>query len=105
MRGRDPNLAERLKVVDELGPSTIQPVVAAARLPATLRDELREAILVVEGDAAARGRLDEGLVRRFVAVADADYDDVRAMALLARDLEGFGPLVGCEPSSEEEGSE
>jgi ABC-type phosphate/phosphonate transport system substrate-binding protein len=101
-----PDLAEQLKVVDELGPSTIQPVVAAARLPATLREELREAILGVAHDAAARGRLDDGLVRRFVAVADADYDDIRAMDSLARDagLEGFGSLGGCEPSSEEKES-
>jgi hypothetical protein len=39
-------------------------------------------------------------------VADADYDDIRAMDLLARDagLEGFGPLAGCESSSEEKES-
>lgn len=90
---RHPDLAERLKVIDELGPSTIQPVVAAARLPATLRDELREVILGVAADAV---RLAEGLVRGFVAVTDVDYDDIRAMALLAQDagLEGFGPPGG-----------
>lgn len=73
-------LAERLKVVDELGPSTIQPVVAAAR-----------------------DRLDDGLVRRFSAVAASDYDDIRAMALMARGagLEGFGPALCCARSSEE----
>lgn len=99
---RHPELAERLKVVDELGPSTIQPVVAAARLPATLRDELREAILQVTDDPAARRRLDDCLVRGFVAVGDADYDDIRAMESLTREagLEGFGPVRGCEPSSE-----
>ena len=47
---RHPNLAEQLKVVDELGPSTIQPVVAAARLPSTLREELRD------GDRRGGGR-------------------------------------------------
>ena len=103
---RHPDLAEQLKVVGQLGPSTIQPVVAAARLPATLREELREAIVGVAADAAARGRLDDGLVRGFVAVADSDYDDIRAMALMAREagLEGFGPPVGCDGSSEEKES-
>ena len=103
---RHPDLAEQLKVVDELGPSTIQPVVATARLPATLRAELRDAILGVADDAAARGRLDDGLVRRFVAVADADYDDIRAMDVMARDagMEGFGSLGGCDLSSEEKES-
>jgi phosphonate transport system substrate-binding protein len=77
---RHSDLAERLKVVDELGPSTIQPVVAAAR-----------------------DRLDDGLVRRFSAVAASDYDDIRAMALMARGagLEGFGPALCCARSSEE----
>ena len=103
---RHPDLVEQLKVVDELGPSTIQPVVAASRLPATLREELREAILGVAADAAARGRLHDGLVRGFVTVADSDYDDIRAMALMAQDagLEGFGPTLGCEGSSEKEES-
>jgi ABC-type phosphate/phosphonate transport system substrate-binding protein len=103
---RHPDLAQQLRVVDELGPSTIQPVVAAARLPATLREELRDAILGVADDATARGRLDDGLVRQFVAVADADYDDIRAMEVLARDagMEGFGSLGGCERSSEEKES-
>lgn len=103
---RHRDLAERLKVVDELGPSTIQPVVAAARLPATLREELREAILGVAADAAARDRLADGLVRGFVAVADSNYDDIRAMVLMAREagLEGFGPAVGSRRSSEEKES-
>jgi phosphonate transport system substrate-binding protein len=103
---RHPGLVERLKVVDELGPSTIQPVVAASRLPATLRKELREAIVGVAADAAARGRLDDGVVWGFVAVVDSDYDDIRAMALMAQDagLEGFGPPVGYGESSKEKES-
>jgi ABC-type phosphate/phosphonate transport system substrate-binding protein len=74
--------------------------------PATLREELREAILCVGADAAARDRIDDGLVRGFAPVADSHYDDIRAMALMARGagLEGFGPALGCGRPSEEKES-
>ena len=74
-----PELADRLRVIDTLGPSTIQPVVAARRLPESLKVELRDALLGLADDPAARPHLDRGFIERFVAVSDADYDDVRAM--------------------------
>ena len=39
-------------------------------------------------------------------MADSDYDDIRAMALMAHDagLDGFGPAAGCEASSKEKES-
>lgn len=91
-----PGLAERLKVIDALGPSTIQPVVAARRLPQSLRLALRAAILTTSEDPAARETLAAGFVKRFDPVADGDYDDIRAMmsAAEAAGLEGFGPSLG-----------
>lgn len=74
-----PELAERIRVIDALGPSTIQPVVAAGRLPEALRADLRAALLALGDDAEARERLAYGCVERFATVTDADYDDIRAM--------------------------
>src|SRR5207248_10541169 len=75
----DPALAVQLKVIDTLGPSTIQPVVAATHLPPDLRAALRSALLSLAADPAARDRLAEAFIERFAPITDADYDDIREM--------------------------
>jgi phosphonate transport system substrate-binding protein len=75
----DPSLATELRVIDSLGPSSIQPVVAAAHLPGSLKADIRAALLTMHNDPAARERLAEGLFDSFAAVSDADYDDLRQM--------------------------
>jgi phosphonate transport system substrate-binding protein len=72
-------LAGRLRVIGAFGPSTIQPVVAAHRLPDTLKDQVQKLLLALAGDPAARPVLDYGLIDRFASVGDAAYDDIRAM--------------------------
>jgi phosphonate transport system substrate-binding protein len=74
-----PQLAARLRVVDNLGPSTIQPVVAASRLPDQLKDEVRELLVELGEDPSARPTLDHGYIQGFTAVDDSTYDDIRAM--------------------------
>jgi phosphonate transport system substrate-binding protein len=68
-----------LRVVGSFGPSTIQPVVAASRLPEQLKDQVREFLVKLGDDPTARPVLDHGLIRRFSPVDDAAYDDIRAM--------------------------
>jgi len=74
-----PPLADHLRVIGAFGPSTIQPVVAASRLPARLKDEVREVLVELARDPAARPVLDYGLIDRFTPIGDAAYDDIRAM--------------------------
>jgi phosphonate transport system substrate-binding protein len=74
-----PELADRLRVVDTLGPSTIQPVVAASRLPGRLRDQARELLAELGDDPSARPMLGHGFIERFAVVDDGAYDDIRAM--------------------------
>jgi phosphonate transport system substrate-binding protein len=74
-----PELAARLRIVDALGPSTIQPVVAAGRLPPELRSDVRDALLAMGTDPEAREILDYAFVERFAPMGDADYDDIRMM--------------------------
>ena len=78
-----PGLAEELRVIDVLGPSTIQPVLAARHLPVDLRAALRTILLKMSDDRAARMELAQGFVERFVPIADADYDDIRDMLAVA----------------------
>jgi ABC-type phosphate/phosphonate transport system substrate-binding protein len=74
-----PRLADGLRVIGAFGPSTIQPVVAASRLPDRLKDQVREVLVGLAGDPAARPVLAYGLVDRFTPVGDGAYDDIRAM--------------------------
>lgn len=83
-----PELENRLRVIDSLGPSTIQPVVAAARLPESQKAEMRAALLEIGSDPEARAALNWGFVERFVPVRDPDYDDIRGM-LRAAEETGF----------------
>jgi phosphonate transport system substrate-binding protein len=86
----DPTLAERLRVIDTFGPSSIQPVVAACRLPDGLKSDLQAALLDMAHYPDGKSRLAGGLVERFVPVRDSDYDDIREML---RTAEQAGYLV------------
>jgi phosphonate transport system substrate-binding protein len=93
-----PRLADRLRVIGSFGPSTIQPVVAASRLPARLKDQAREVLVDLAGDPAARPVLDYGLIDRFTAIGDAAYDDIRAM-LATIEAAGWTSLTQTEARS------
>jgi phosphonate transport system substrate-binding protein len=75
----EPSLRNELRVVETLGPSTIQPVVASTALAAPLRRDLRGILLDLGHAPDERAALGRGLVAGFEAVEDADYDDIRAM--------------------------
>jgi phosphonate transport system substrate-binding protein len=68
-----------LRVVGAFGPSTIQPVVAASRLPRVLKDKIRNLLVELVEDPGARTALAHGFVSRFAPVDDGAYDDIRAM--------------------------
>lgn len=86
-----PGLRTRLRVIDTLGPSPIQPVVAAGRLPKALKAGMREALVAMGDDPVGRAALAPGLIERFVAVEDRDYDPIRRMLAAAEDA-GFTTL-------------
>ncbi|MEO9176230.1 MAG: PhnD/SsuA/transferrin family substrate-binding protein [Gaiellales bacterium] len=73
----EPAIAE-LRVVERLGPAPIPPVVLLHGTPALARS-LRAALLALGASAEGRAALELGQVERYVAVADRDYDPVRAM--------------------------
>lgn len=67
-----PELVSQLRVLDDvpLGPSPIQPVVAARRLPDAVKANLTTALLQLHASGQPVGL---SHVSRFVAVSDADY--------------------------------
>ena len=74
-----PELAERLRVVAMLGPSTIPPLVVAKNLDSALKRRVQEILLAMHHDPQAARELSRGRIARFVTISDKDYNDVRAM--------------------------
>ncbi len=74
-----PDLAPALRVVESIGPCPVPPVVVSTRLPGALKERLRALFLAMHEDPEGRVILADGLIARFVAVGDADYDPIRAM--------------------------
>lgn len=74
-----PEIAPRIRVIDSLGPSSIQPVTVARRLPERLRREIQKALLEMGDHPRGRRSLALGMVRRFVPADDATYADIRMM--------------------------
>ena len=75
----DPSLARSLRIIDALGPSTIQPVAVSKRVPLELRRGIEQVLTTMHEDPAVRERLALGLVERFAPVDASSYDDIRMM--------------------------
>jgi len=87
----DPGLGSALRVVDALGPSTIQPVAVSRRVPDDLRAAIGDVLVTLADDPAVRAQLAAGLVERFVPVDAGSYGDIRTM-LDACEAAGFTEL-------------
>lgn len=88
---RDPELARSLKVVDALGPSTIQPVAVSKRFDADFRQAVRDVLTDLHRKDGFREILDHGMIDRFTDVGPESYDDIRMM-LEACERAGFMEL-------------
>jgi phosphonate transport system substrate-binding protein len=86
-----PELAERVRVVEALGPSTIQPVAVSRRVPEELREAIRDALVTMHREPGPRRRLAAGLIERFETVDADSYNDIRMM-LDACEAAGFMTL-------------
>jgi phosphonate transport system substrate-binding protein len=75
----DPVLRETLRVVDALGPSTIQPVAVSRRVPEEMRVAIRDVLVTMADDPHVRERLAVGQVARFLPIGPEDYGDIRRM--------------------------
>ena len=74
-----PDLAQELRVIAALGPSTIQPVGVSKRFPPEFRRKVQDILVGLGDDPAFDEILAHGTVERFVEVGPSDYDDIRRM--------------------------
>lgn len=76
---RNTDLLDQIRVIDSLGPSPIPPWVIWKGLPATLKHNLRHALIDMHKDSEGAAILAEGAIARFASVNDRDYDAIRRM--------------------------
>jgi phosphonate transport system substrate-binding protein len=74
---RGDDAAQRVRVIESVGPSGIPPVVVRTAVPAAIRQEIQRLLVTMHEDPEGRRILDEALVERFVIVDDGNYDDIR----------------------------
>ena len=74
---RNPELADELRVIAILGPSTIPSVVAMARVPQEVQARICETLCEMGRDPVSRNVLARGLIRRFTPIDDRAFDDIR----------------------------
>jgi len=82
-----PELAQQLRVIDMLGPSTIPPIVASTRVDVHTRRCIQEILCSMHEDVYGAKGLHTGLIDRLVPIADADYDDIRSMLARVQEKE------------------
>ena len=87
MRER-PELAQGLRIIDALGPSTIQPIAVSKRLGPELERQITNVLLSLHEDASMRPHLAHGQIERMLPVGHEDYDDIRMMLAACEDT-GF----------------
>jgi phosphonate transport system substrate-binding protein len=74
-----PEVTDNLKVIDSLGPSTIQPVAVSKRFDLSFRNAVADVFVTFHNTKRGREILDLGLVEKWVQIQASNYDDVRAM--------------------------
>ena len=85
----DPTLAQRIRVIETLGPSPIPPLVVAGERGLTLHAPLREALMALPATAEGQAILALGGLERFVTVEDSDYEAIRLMAAASEQARDF----------------
>lgn len=79
-----PRLKSKLRIIETIGPSTIQPLAVRSTLPASLKADIRAVLLDIHKHPDIQAHLKYAMIDRFVAVRDSDYDDIRKMYQSAR---------------------
>lgn len=80
---RNPQLDQRIRIIDTLGPSARPPWVIRKSVPVQERALLRKALCMLHESAGGRALLQTAGLTRFALVSDHDYDGIRQMLRLA----------------------
>jgi phosphonate transport system substrate-binding protein len=87
---RDPQLADRIRVIDRSPPFGIPPVVVGPEIDSELRASLQRILLNMADDTTAAPALESLGIEGFVLIDDDHYQSVRD---LIRDVERAGKEV------------
>lgn len=79
LRVIEPDVTERVKIIDRWGPFGISPIVVNPALPTELKERLRRVFLDMDQEADGQQLLQQLMVDRFSVPDDAIYDPVREM--------------------------
>lgn len=83
-----PELAQKVRTIDAIGPSTVQPVVvSSSRLSPRERRMIVAELVGLGEEPRARPLMDAAFVERFVAMDGTGYGDIRSML---RDVQHAG---------------
>ncbi len=74
----DSSLADKIRVIDSIGPSPHPPVVVGRGVSAELKAQLRDIYLNLHNNPILQPHLATAAIERYVAVDDAYYDTIRA---------------------------
>ncbi len=83
----NPELSEQIKIIDILGPSTIQPVVVNTNLPVETIATIQRTLVNLHNDLDFKPILEAGLFEKFVLNNDHSYNDIRAMLKASEDAD------------------
>jgi phosphonate transport system substrate-binding protein len=81
-----PELEAELRLIDTLGPSPIPPWVVTGNLAPELRQAIGRVFWHMHKSAEGRKILRHGQLLKMVRIEDRDYDPIRDMARLARQV-------------------
>jgi phosphonate transport system substrate-binding protein len=82
----NPSIASQIRIIDTFGPSPIPPWITPINMDTELNSLLQGCLVAMEADQCGRRILDRAGMARFVAVSDKDYDPIREMARVAKDV-------------------
>lgn len=79
MLARDSSLAQRIRIIENIGPSPMPPFVIGAHVPNEIRARIQSALIEMHASEQSRGILARAQMARFAHVSDAAYDAIREM--------------------------
>jgi phosphonate transport system substrate-binding protein len=81
---RDPELADKLRVVETIGPSPIPPWVVSTNMSDVTRCRVRQVLLNLHSASRGESALAHTQLAKFIPAYDRDYDPIRRMARQAQ---------------------
>lgn len=73
----NPQLQDKFRVIESLGPSPVPPWVISLRIQKEIRDTLKDILSKMHEDSQGQTILQEGGFSRFTLVDDKDYDPIK----------------------------